>query len=234
MGSIATFGAWTSQESEVNLVNYSTTKNYARTGKRLTETKRISIHGELNYDTTDALITAADNIIAAFSNNYQDFTYSVGGRVAHSLVNNSECISGVRVVRTSFPKGDPAELATTRTFTVELEAVYDACDDDIVESGEQLELVGTGGPILRVVNTFYGPYLQLVSLFSPQYMTQSGWAVGYRDYPNRGPVAYPEGEFYDRRRITEIKGRQMGNGYRFFTKKWTYYMVANVPGFIVG
>jgi hypothetical protein len=233
VASIATYGAYTSGSDEINLVNFSTTKNYARTGKKLTETRRVTLQGELNYDTPAALIAAANNVIAGFSQNYHDFNYTVGGSTAHSLTNTSECISGVRVVRTSFPKGDPAELCTTRTFTVDLEAIYDACDDDIIESGETLELVGTGGPLLRVVNTFYGPYLHLVSLYSPQYITQSGWSVGYRGYPAPPGPVLPAGEFYDRRRIQDIKGRQMGNGYRFFTKKWTYYMVANVPGFII-
>ena len=234
MASVASYRGYTSADSEINLVSYSMGKSYSPRGKKLTETRRVRLHGELIYSTPELIMAAATNVVNAFSQNGGDFRYTVGGTIAHSLLNSSDCQSGVRVVNTSFPNGDPAQLATTRTFTVDLEATYDSCDDELVSWTETVEVVGTGGPYFVCMESVIGPRLYYMAPSTAQYFTQSGRAVGYRNYPDTPGPVNPAGEFGFRRRITETGGRQTGNGLRFFTKGWTYHMVRDPAAFGFG
>jgi hypothetical protein len=234
VAAIAQWGGYSSADNETNLVRYQMARTYSPRGKKLQETRRIHLESELIYSTTDLIIAAANNVITNFSQNYKDFRYTVNGTLAHSLLNGADCVSGVKVVATSFPHGSPEQLATTRTWWVDLEATYDACDDDLVSWEDAIETVGTGGPYDVLFNTISGPVAFRLSNTTAQMYTQRGSAVGYTTWPDTPGPVNPSGEFAFRRRITDFSGKQLGKGLRFFRRSWTYYMYRDVNTFGFG
>lgn len=231
MASVFQLGGYTSADNEANLTRFAMSKNYSPRGRKLTETRRARVQGELIYSTSDAIISAANSLINACKNTNPEFRYTVNGTEAHSLKMSADCLSGVKVIATSFPHGDAAELATTRTYWVDLEATYDSCDDELVSWQESVEVVGTGGPYFVILDTFFGPRTFFLYPSTAQYYTQRGSAVGYRSNPATPGCSLPEAEFPYRRRITESSGQQMGNGLRFFRTSWTYHMARDPNAF---
>lgn len=240
MAAVVQFGGYTSEDNEFNLATYSMRRIYGDRGKKMQEVRSLRLEGELLGASSDALITSANNLINAFKDNYKDLRFTVNGTLAHSLLNNSDCVSGVKVVETSFPIGDPAELATVRTFHVVLQATYDACDDDLVYWNDSLEIKGTGGPWWIVVNqmagiqTLGGPSAYQLAASTAQEYYQRGRAVGYRGYPTEAGPVNPAGEFAHLRRITLGSAKQMGNGLRFYPISWSYQMARDVNVFGFG
>jgi len=224
MSSVTTYGSYVHTDNEVNLVTFSTQTRYSPRNKRLSQTKTLSLWGELIYSSTASIISKINEVEQAYSQDYLDFRYTVGGSEAHTLLNSSNCISGVKVLQRSFPKGDPSQLATTRSFSVTLQATYDVSEVDLVSWTESIRTIGTGGPKFFVVETIAGPIAIYVTLNSAQYYSQQGMAVGYSNYISPPGPVNTAGEFQDRRVIDYISGRNMGQALRFFTTKWSYYM----------
>ncbi len=225
MSSIATYRGYTHTANEINLVTVDYRTQYSPRRRKLTETRTMRISGELIYTDTSTIVQKANDIINAYSADYGDFTYTVGGVLAHSLTNSANCISGVKVINKNFPSGGPEQLATTRTFGATLQATYDVSEDNIVSWRESVQVNGNGGPLVVLVHTIlYGVAYDVLSPNTAIYYTQSGMAVGFKDYPvPPGPIA-PVGEFGYRRSITKTSGVQQGTGIRYYTTKWAYYM----------
>lgn len=223
MASQASYGSLTFDENEVNLVRLQQSTRLGPRGKRLEVVKLIHGEGEFQSSTLSTIISKIQAFENAFKNDYGDFRYTVNGSLAHSLL-NGDSTSGVRVVNYSFPKGDGAELAVKRTFTFTLQASYDAQESDLVSFQESIEQQGDGGPISFLMNTVVGPALMFVTNRSAITFVQQGTAVGYRDYP---PPAAPVGNVQQgfRSSIMRIGGRQVGNGFRFFTVRWRYILL---------
>jgi hypothetical protein len=229
MASVAVYRGHVHADDEVNLVSVENQKQFSPRNRALTETRRIHLSGELNYSTPQTIVDAAAAVINAYSQDYGDFTYTVGGVLAHHLRNTGDCLSGVKVVSTTFPHGNPAELATTRTFGVTLEATYSVVEDDLVSWRESIETTGNGGPMRVVTQTLFGPVLDTLGLSTAIFYRQYGSAVGFSDYP-APPGAFLGGyEFGYRRQILRTSGVQQGTGIKFFTTHWTYHM-ATEPG----
>ncbi len=231
MASVTSWGGYVHPDNEVNLVTMNVQTRFSPRNKRLSQTKTVSLYGEIQTSTVTAFMARITALENAYSIDGQDFRYTIDGVVTHTLLNSSNCISGVGVVNRSFPRGDGAEFATKRTFSITLQATYDTSETDLVSWTESIETIGTGGPKFLVVETIGGPVAVYTTLNSAQYYHQTGVAVGYVNYPNPpGPVNVP-GEFLDRRRITHISGRNMGSQLRFFTTKWSYFMGRDIGQF---
>lgn len=233
MGSQAVYRGYPHTLNEINLVTVDYRTQYSPRRRKLTETRTMRLQGELIYDGTASIVSKANDIINAYSQDYGDFSYTVGGVLAHSLLNSANCISGVKVISKNFPSGGPEQLATTRTFGATLQATYDVSEDNIVSWRESVQVTGTGGPLVVIVNSLYGPLAEQLAPATAQWYTQTGTAVGFRDYPvPPGPLDGNQ-EFLHRRTITNTTGVQQGTGIRYYTTKWAYYM-ATPPGFTIG
>lgn len=230
MASVFTY-RMTHPDNEVNLVTLDYQKTFSPRGKSMTKTVTMSLFGELTYDTSAALITAATNVINAYSQDYGDAKFLIDGVPAHQLLNSGDCISGVRVVGTSFPKNDPDELATVRSFAVTLRATYDACEDDLLSWQESVETIGDGGPLTMVIDTVSGPYqLTLAPTTAVRYI-QTGKAIGYAAWPVAPGPVNPAGNEGRLRRIRRTSARNMGTQLRYYTTSWSYYMGRDVATF---
>ncbi len=185
----------------------------------------MRLQGELIDTSTANIVQRANDVISAYGADYGDFSYTVGGVLAHSLTNSANCISGVKVINKQFPSGGPEQLATTRTFGATLQATYDVSEDNIVSWQESVSVQGNGGPLVVLVHTIlYGIAYDVLSPNTAIYYTQSGMATGFNDYPvPPGPIA-PVGELGYLRRITKTSGTQQGTGIKYFTTRWSYQM----------
>lgn len=222
MASVATIGGFVHSDNEVNLVTMDYQKTYSPRNRALFETRTIRLSGEFIYSSTQSIVNQVNAAINAYQDG-RDFTYTVGGVLAHQLKADANCISGVKVRSKNFPSGGPEQLATTRTFGAVLQAKYDVCEDNIVQWTESLEVIGTGGPKKTVVDTIYGPLQIYYAPASAVYVRQSGTALGFNTYPNQAtPIGNSDAEFLDRRRITQTSGTQQGTGIRYFRTSWSY------------
>lgn len=224
MGSVATYRGYTHTTNEVNLVSVDYRTIYSPRHKKLAEVRTFRLRGELIYSDTATIIQKANEVVNAYSQDGGDFSYVVGGTVAHSLTNSANCISGVKVVSKSFPSSGAEQLASTRTFSVTLQATYDVSEDNIVSWRESVQVVGTGGPLYVVTNTVIGPVVDVLAPYTALYYRQSGTAVGFKDYPVPPGPLDPNWEFGHRRTITNTTGVQQGTGIRYYTTSWAYYM----------
>lgn len=232
MASVATYGGYPHPDNEVNLVSLDVQTIYSPRNKRLAQRKTVSLYGEIQDTSLSAILTRIQAIENAYSQDNLDFRYTVNGSLSHSLLNNGQCLSGVKVLRRpSFPQGDATELVNKRTFAIVLQATYDAAETDLVSWTESIETIGTGGPKFQIVETEFLPVAVYSTINSAQYYHQIGTAIGYSGYPNPPGPVNPDGEFLDRRRITRVSGRNMGNQIRHFTTRWSYFMVRDVGTF---
>lgn len=223
MASVSVYGGLTHADNEVNLVTMAYRTQYSPRNRKLIETRTVNLSGEFIYSSTQSIVNQVNAAISAYSQDYKDFTYTVGGVLAHQLRNDSSCISGVKVIAKNFPSGSPEQLATTRTFGATLQAKYDVCEDNIVQWTESLEVIGTGGAIKNLVNTLYGPLFIITATSSAVIVGQRGTALGFNTYPNPpAPIGNTGAEFLDRRRITQTSGTQQGTGIRYYRTSWSY------------
>jgi len=234
MASVSVYGGLVHADNEVNLVTMDYRTQYSPRNKKLIETRTVNLRGEFIYTDTQSIVNKINAAITAYSNDYQDFTYTVGGVLAHQLRNDASCISGVKVVSKNFPSGSPEQLATTRTFGVTLQAKYDVSEDNIVSWTESLSVTGTGGPVKTVVNTIFGPFQFYYAPASAVYVRQSGSSVGFNSYPAApAPIGNQDAEFLDRHNITQTSGTQQGTGIRYFRTSWSYqFAFAFLNGFL--
>ena len=239
MAAVATLGGHTLEDDEVTLVSVSKRPHYSPRNRRLSRTITMHVVGEILGTTSDAIITKIAAIENALREDNRDFRLTINGTLAHQLINSGDCISGIRVIAADFPRGEPDELATVRTFSFALEATYDAVNDDLVSWHESIEKVGTGGPRFFIVETAdYSPFAAITTLRSVVSFHQTGEAVGYANYPAPPTpvISVPSGgtivgELEPVRKITHISGQQMGNALRFFTTRWSYTMFNDPSSF---
>ena len=227
MASVAQYGGITFQDNEVNLVTVSSVAKYSDRNRRLQHLVTMQCFGEIQLDTVANIISRANSYDAGLKVNGLDFRYTVGGTLAHAMLNGSDCISGTRVVQRSFPKGDGTELANRRSFSFTVQALYDAIDDDLVSWQETVETIGDGGPRFFILEDAVGgpPVRIITAIRTIVTYRQSGMAVGYSAYPTPPSAgAGGSGILTPASRITKMSARQMGNGLRFYPIKWSYLM----------
>jgi hypothetical protein len=228
VASVLTFNG-THEDNEANLVSVSKRAVYSQRQKKLQHIIEWDIVGEIQKSSVADIIARIQALEQQYSQDGTSATYSIDGTVAHQLAGG---VSGVRVVYAAFPKGDPAELATKRSFAVKLRAVNDAVEDDLVSWQESITIEGDGGPLLVGATLIgYGPLVYYLAPKTAQIYIQTGTAVGYSTYPvPPGPVN-PQGIFGHKTRITYTSGRQVGNGIRFFTTRWYYHQFRDIQLF---
>jgi hypothetical protein len=229
----AVYGGHRHPDHEVNLVKLETVSVYSERNLRMYETRTVYLSGEIQEDDPLRMTQKIQQLQAAYASDGLDFRYHLAANnVPHQLINSADCLSGVKVLqRPTFPDGDGAQLATTRSFSITLQAIYDAPESDLVMWEEEIETIGDGGPLFFIVDTVDGPQGVVVAPRTAQYYIQKGRAVGYNSYPSPAPPVNPAGLIGPRSRLGRKSGRNLGRSLKFFTRTWHYQMVRDIAVF---
>lgn len=179
--------------------------------------ERWRIDGVLQAESPEAVTRAIHDLQTAYSRQLQDVAlYLPDGTTptAHVILSR-DTIGGVRVTQPpSFPQGRGAEYSTFRSYTIELEA-------DLPVSGEanpslrweEVLSFSGGGPRWVYLATLAGPPVrQQVEESTPYRATQSGRAVGLREYPTPAAPIWPSAWHQDASTITRRLPRRIGAG----------------------
>lgn len=229
MSSIASYRGIDHEAGEVNLTRMNIRYRMSPRGKRVSRIDTLYYQGEIIADGYAAVIARAQTIIDMYSLDYGNAGLRMedGTLTPHRLNNDDPlCMSGVRVVERSWPKGGPEELANMRTFHVTLEAEYSDNDDQLLSWQETLEFYGNGGPRWEAIDTYFGPYRNEECLATAQRIVQTGSALGFTAYPfPPGPI-FPHLEHQNRRYVAPGSGKMQGQFACYFPMRWTYYMTA--------
>lgn len=228
------YGGHTHPEGEVVLTAYEVIPRYSDRGRRREATYRMHIMGELIYQGAELNQKIAE-LIDAYSIDDQDAVLYMpdGTPTRHALyVNDPGNISGVHVAYRSWPKGDAAELCTTRTFYIRLEAIQLEPTSEIVWWQEQVRTIGTTGPQWAMIPQASGPPVpQVIYQQTPQTIIQTGMAVGLEGYPlgrMPGPLL-PQWEHLDERVVETMSPQFRGRRYTDYGIRWAYKMTSPVP-----
>lgn len=221
----ASYGGFQHPDNEVNIVRVEHRARFSPRNKRLTTIRTIYLEGEILADTQSALDAAVAAREDAYKYDGNDFGFytDAGALTRHRLIQNDPYnLSGVRVINQSWPKGDAAEFATKRTFSVTLQAEIITADSQIVEWQETVEYVGNCGPRYEIVETYLGPVSQLLCKRTSQKIIQSGSALGFQGYILPPGPLLPSIEHQDLRRSALVSGKVMGRVALFYPSSWTY------------
>lgn len=229
------YGSFTHPDNEITLSSVVAQRVPNQRGFAYVLRKRIQISGVIVLDTSSlttsqaqsALRTAINAREAAYSVDGQDFSFRHDdGSLSSHYLSSSTALGGVRVIDRNFPKGDQAEYASGRTFTVSLEADYPIADGELMSFQETVEITGTGGPRTVVIEVLNGPpQEQTVNQRTKVTMTQRGSAVGYTAYPINdvpGPIS-PNGEKFDRRQRSLVSPTSQNGAFINWGVNWGYF-----------
>jgi len=228
MTSVASYRGTARPDNECNLVRFDQRARWSPRGRRMQAVYTAYLMGEIQ-DTGTSLISKANSLVQQFSLDYGDFTYTIDGVATPHFLTNNNSVSGVKVMYRSWSRGDAAELATKRTYSIVLQATYDDAIDNIVFWQENLKYIGNTGPSYEVINTFNGPYFALTANSTPQRIIQYGRAVGYTAYPLPPGSYFPANEHLELREVDLGSGQNQGQGARFFTTTWKYVHTLSTP-----
>lgn len=219
-----------------NLVNvrYAARPNRNARGFTATVTKTLELTGTLIASTQAAIRTAIQNLEAAYT-----FGTSIGsaglyhddGTVSPHFLSVSGALGGVRVESLDFPRDErTGEYATGRRFTIGLSAIYAASNVAYQEYVEEIEVQGTGGPIVGATVTLKGPpKKQILAQRSIVTARQSGRAVGLRAYPPYAAPLWPNDEQLDKRTQKKGSPRNEGGTFLDWPISWAYQFLSVGP-----
>lgn len=204
-------------------------------GKRVSKLISLHLEGYLYADTQSGLTTAIRNLIDAYASDYQeiglyedDGAGNIGQRTPH-YIDNVNSMSGVRILDREWPKGDGAEYANRRFFSIRAYSRYVDCESQIVFWRDSVKVIGTGGARREVEQTFAGPMEYLAALRTPQRIIRSGQAIGFGGYVSFPGPLDANIENVDLREEERVSGESQGLQNCFFPSRWTYYHTAVTP-----
>jgi hypothetical protein len=225
------YGAYTHSDNEVNLVSFSHRVIHSDRGRPGVVRKTAKLEGVLIASTQANIKSAIQSLQAAYTLQGRDWgLYHDNGTASPHILVNADSLSGVRVVELSFPKGDGAEYATQRTYSITLEATYAASNEALHSFSETLSIQGDGGPRFVVIPVLNGPpQKQITHQATPVTAQQTGQAVGMFAYPSPAPPIFPFAEKRERRTIATQAPRSEGNQFVLWPISWSYYFESPTP-----
>lgn len=166
---------------------------------------RWDITGTLHGSSQGSLNSQIQSLETAYSKHGKDLAlyFSGGGKTAHSIT-SSKTIEGTKVIQPpSYPVGEGAEFATRRTYSISVEADYEADGSiTLLDWREAINWEGTGGPRWTWLLPIQGdPIMQVLNERSVSVMTQEGSAVGRNAYPSYPAPIWPNYEIGEARRV---------------------------------
>ncbi|MFI4875948.1 MAG: hypothetical protein ACIALR_11440 [Blastopirellula sp. JB062] len=180
----------------------------------------------------DAKVAA---LIAAYRQTGVDaaLLLSDGATPSQHVLRDADSIGGVRVVGgPSFPDGKGAEYATKRAFSITLEAELPVGDPaaSLLSFRETLSQWGGGRRIAWTETKLGPPRPQMTRRQTLHYATQSGSAVGYRQYPAFPGYLFPPQYAVEPVRITYGGARHRGGGsFSDFAISWDVQYQSDRP-----
>lgn len=196
-----------------------------------------TLDGRVNGENSNEVIAAIEQLVAALV---------PGGDLVFSLYHkllNADCTQGTQIRKFEWLKGydyvghgSGAELVLRRTFRAVIGGrVVTPSDTDLVAYSESVQGIGTGGPIIKPVQSLYGAVqAQQTVLHTPYYARQSGFAVGLLDYPAASTPIWQStsGVYYlpEQCSVTLESPKNIGiNQNTNFTTRWSYVCWSNTP-----
>ena len=156
--------------------------------------------------------------------------YHDDGTVSPHFLQSSRTLGGVRVASFEWLKDQQTgEYATGRSFKIMLEADVPGNVTYQIFT-ESISVVGTGGPRFVLLETLGGPpQRQKVANRTSVRATQSGRAIGFRQYPPYPRPLWPAVEQVDRRRQDKGSPRNLHGAYIDWPISWSYSFLSHTP-----
>jgi len=228
------YGPYQHPDDEVLLQSFEQIPVRSPRGTRREVLSRMRVTGDIIATGQDAIAARIDELVLAYAEDYRDAAlYHDDGTITrHALLNNVvQNATGVQITHRSWPRGDPAEYATYRHFSIGFQARYTELDSDLMEYRESVRKMGSGGPMYGFVTMSSGPpRRQTIADQTPVRIIQSGYAVGYSTYPLvyvPGPL-YPDLEFVHLREVGIVTPSFAGQRWTDYTVSWRYEMASPV------
>ena len=230
------YGSFVHRENEAKLMGYFVRPRINQRGRRVSSIHEMHIEVQLILPVDQApwstaaaqawLNTEIGKVVDAYYINGLDavFMHDDGTPTRHTMISN-QSISGVTVHHKTWPRGDGAEYATTRTCYAVFKAEYVEQDSPLWSYQEVVTNISTGGPIWQYqVREFGDPLRYQLAQRTPQQVIQTGRAVGVLGYPlgYMLPLYPPEMEHLDRRVVAPGSPQFMGNGYMLYPINWAF------------
>jgi hypothetical protein len=225
------YGNYSHDANTVTLTSVTRRAILSPRGRRLFMRERLQLSGTLFASTQATIKSAIDDLEAAYADDGKDAgLYHDDGTVSSHFLDSSASLGGVRVVSgPGYPRGDGAEYATGRDFTIILEADFPS-GEQLISFQETLRISGTGGPRFTIVEVLNGPpQPQLVQQRTSVVATQNGRAVGLSAYPFPSPPIFPVFELQDRREISMGSPTLNNNAYVNWPVSWVYHFHSPGP-----
>lgn len=229
------YGNYVHPKDEVNVVKFEKIPIFSSRGLRVESLYRMVVRGEIQAVGQAALTAAINNLISVYAFDY----YDIGllddslNPTPHYLYNGvATNLTGNRIVYRSWPKGDPAEYATCRTFDIVAEAKLSDAESQITEFREQVQWIGDGSPRLEVCEHVTGPpEPQIWAQKTKQIIVQSGQIVAHTTDPTPfiPPPLFPVWEQRHKRNYTAVSPKWCGQAFKGFSIRYTYHFVSPVP-----
>ncbi len=222
------YGPHQHPDNEVNLTRMEIIPVMSRRNKRLYRILRLHLQGELKYAGQATLNTKIGELVDAYNKDRKGdagLYHDDGTPTRHTIpTNRSDCLTGVLVRHRSWPIGAPAEYATTRTFSIVLEAWYDEAEPNLEYWQETIEHVGTTGPLWECQVRQVGPSVpRPQTQRTPMRIRQYGQALGFVTFVPPPGSYWGASEHEDRRRVSYTTPNPQGNAfYAHYATEWSY------------
>lgn len=228
---IVKFGSYSHEIGQANVEAFSQRVVFGPRGTPLYNVKEMAVTGFVKGSTPASINTLA----LAVENGYGKVVGDAGlyfddGSPTLHLLKHSTSRSGVQVVELSYPKGDSAEFATQRQFSIRLRAEYDiAAGSQLIDYSEVVTVRGTGGP-RYVMHEFARGSTEPEEVTSQTavQIIQQGTALGYSAPPNPNPPMSGLGVLQGPATVIARKAPQLvGNAFRNYGVQWSYEFLAS-------
>lgn len=131
----------------------------------------------------------------------------------------------------NFPEGGGAQYATVRTFQLQVQAEIPISDPHttLISFEESLRLSG-GGPLVAHIETAFGlPVRQQLRANTTFRATQSGSAIGYRNYPTIPGPLFGYANLIREPVITRTSPKRVGTAQHHYRVTWQYEFESALP-----
>lgn len=237
-------GNYQHPNNEVFLTRHEAYNNYSPRDERISVTHRLHISGQIIASTAADFLTRANELSVAYASDYQTVgLYNDDGTPTTHVLNTNafDNASGNKIEYRSWNTEDPAELATHRSFSVVIRAVFDHPSSEILHFEETITRIGAGvvprfvwvltWPTRNVGQQLVPPIRQILNQTTPQTVIQYGKVVGWSTYPfgNVPPPVFPQYEQPLKRTIVTHRPVWRGNSHREYGVSWRYTMQTYPP-----
>lgn len=231
---ILTYNGYSHPDNEANVI-ISRAGVAAEDGFIYAYNETWNITGILHGDTDAELVQNMAALLAAYSIQGGNLTWTKGGVTMHQLV-SADTLTGTKVTALpQFPKNTGGELTTFRTYNITVEAEVpfvslNPLSPLILKYEESISTTGTGGPKIGFLPTLTGLHQkQQLTEKSTVTIVQSGMSTGLGAYPTPNTPLWPDYEHAERRQINQAATRRRNGVDLEYPIHWNYTFERNQP-----